>query len=367
MIKLLKYHLKKKWVVLVVLSFAALLITLLVNSSHSYTHSYWVDMDLNVQKEEAVNPPIMTPTVIAAILATIIPFFEFSFKMKKINIDQYYSLPIKREKLYLANYLFGLIEIMTPVTISYLLGIISIFTKPSMFINIYFLPYYFILLLITTLLYSIITFVYTRNNTFIDGLVNVIMIAFSLCVLVASLNSISDAFTLDKNFSRLFEPSWYIIYSPHTYLSGMFEDLLCKGFLSGYVDDIGMIILSLSIFIPVGILSFVLFYMLSKREKAENCLQITKSWISYRLMIPLYIVTTTILLRSTNIFAILLISVAGFFLNVLHQRTFKLKLKPVITFIVCCVVSIIFAIVLEEVDQHNKYIIFDTIIRGLTL
>lgn len=365
MINLLKYHFKKKWVMLVVLSFAALLITLLTNTQNAYIHTYCVDWELNIWKTEAANPPITAATVIASVLATIIPFFEFSFKMKKINIDQYYSLPIKREKLYLTNYLFGLIEVLIPTTVSYLVGFVSIFTKPSMFETIYFLPYYFVLVLITVFLYTIITFVYTRNNTFIDGLVNVIMAAFSFCIIAATIENILKAFDLiDYSFDYL-KGSWYIIYSPHTYLCDMFDQIICKGNLAYYKEDSNVVTISLVVFILVSIVCFALFYLFGKREKAEDCLQITNSYMSYRVMIPLYIVTATILLRSTNILAIALVWVAGFFFYVLYHRSFKLKLRSVITLIVCCAISLIAAIVLEEID--TEYLAINAMLMVMNL
>ena len=367
MINLLKYHFKKKWVLIVVLSFVALLITYLTNANHSYIASYTSIYELNIQYVYATNPPIITPTVISAILATIIPFVEFSFKMKKVNIDQYYSLPIKREKLYLTNFIFGYIEIIIPVTVSYICGLLSLFNKPSMFENIYFLPYYFVLLFITLLVYSIITFIYTRNNSFIDGFVNVIFIIFSLCIFVGALKTIFNATETFVNIEDYFDASWYILYSPYTYLSGIFEELLCNGHLVEYYEDLPIIRVALSLFIILGIACFVLFYLFSKREKAEDCLQITKSFISFRTMIPHYVVTSIILLKGAGLGVMLLVSIAGFFLYVLHHKSFKFKPSTIITLTASCVLAIVFAIILDEIDHNNRFVIMETIFRGLNL
>lgn len=367
MINLLKYHFKKKWILIVVLSFVSLLITYLTNASRSYISSYTDIYELNIKYVYATNPPIITATVISAVLATIIPFVEFSFKMKKINIDQYYSLPIKREKLYLTNFIFGFIEIIIPVTVSYICGFLSIFSKPSMFENIYFLPYYFVLLFITFLVYSIVAFVYTRNNSFIDGFVNVIFIIFSLSILAGALKTIFNATEKFLTIEDYFNSSWYHLYSPHTYLSGIFDDLLCNGHLTKYYDDMQMLTVALPLFVVLGVTCFILFYIFSKREKAEDCLQTTKSFISFRTMIPHYIVTSIILLKEAGLGVMLLVSIAGFFLYVLHHKSFKFKLSTIITLVVSCVVSIVFALILEEIDQDNRIVIMETIFRGLNL
>ena len=63
----------------------------------------------------------------------------------------------------------------------------------------------------------------------------------------------------------------------------------------------------------------------------------------------------------------LLVSIAGFFLYVLHHKSFKFKLSTIITLVVSCVVSIVFALILEEIDQDNRIVIMETIFRGLNL
>lgn len=366
MIKMLKYYFKKKWIVLLVLAIASLQITLITTSTSAYTTSWCVDYVLNVWKVEATNPPIVAPTVIACVLATIIPFVEFSFKMKKVNIDQYYSLPIKRDKLYLTTFIFGYLEVIIPVSLSYLVSFLSIYSKPSMFEEIYFLPYYFILLFITLILYTIITFVFTRNNTFVDGLINVILAIFALSMVALALSSIFEAFYIINYKDIYLNGSWYILYSPHTYLSGMFSELLCKGFLTSYKYKTTVAFISLTLFVLIGTLCFYLFVKLSKNDKAENCMQISNSYISYKLMIPLYIVTSFICLRSTSIFVLILISIVAFFMYVLYRRTFKLNKASIITLIVCCVLSFILAIILEEVSLVHVYYVLN-IIKGVIL
>ena len=352
MTRLLKYYFTKKWLLIVILAFAALQITFISTTSVGYIHTYCEDHILDIWKEEPANPPIIAPTIIAAVLASIVPFIEFSFKMRKVNIDQYYSLPIKREKLYLSTYIFGFLEVIIPTSVSYLVSFISIYTKPSMFEAIYFLPYYFILVGITLVLYTIVTFIYTRNNTFADGLVNVILSMFVLCIVTGALNSALQACdVIDKNFMYL-DSSWYILYSPHTYMSSMFGELLCDGYLSYYGANLNVALLSLSIFVVIGIVCFILFIKLIKTDKAESCSQISNSFISYRVMIPIYTVSSMVLLRSTSIFVIILVSIAAFFLYVLYHRSFRFKKGSIITLIACCVVGLTLALIFEEVGTH---------------
>ena len=360
MTRLLKYYFTKKWLLLVILAFTALQITLIGVSSTSYVTTYCADYELEIWVETATNAPIVIPTVIAAVLATIVPFMEFSFKMRKVNIDQYYSLPIKREKLYLATYIFGFLEVIIPTSVSYLVSFVSIFTKPSLFENIYFLPYYFILVLITLVLYTIITFVYTRNNTFADGLVNVILVTFALCITVGAINNVLESLNIFKLKNAYFDASWYILYSPHTYLSSIFKELLCDGRLSYYDNKASVVFISLSIFAILGVLSFVFFIILISKDKAENCSQVSNSFISYRVMIPLYVITSMVLLRDTSVFMLIVISIAAFFLYVLYHRSFKFRKDSLITLIASCAFGFILAIVFYSME----YSIIQTFLLG---
>lgn len=54
------------------------------------------------------------------------PFVVFSFLFNKPNLDTYFSLPIKREKLFLKHFAFGWLLQAVPVTVSHLLGFVII-------------------------------------------------------------------------------------------------------------------------------------------------------------------------------------------------------------------------------------------------
>lgn len=76
---------------------------------------------------------ISTQATLAAVvigLAMITPYIVFSFLFNRSNLDTYFSLPIKREKLFMKHFLFGWLLVLLPVLLSHLLGfgIIRIFT-----------------------------------------------------------------------------------------------------------------------------------------------------------------------------------------------------------------------------------------------
>ena len=163
--KMFIYYFKKRFHIMLAITIILAIISWISFISNNYVYK---TSDGGIYPN---NSPIPMLAFFAAALATIIPLFEFHFKMRKISIDQMYYLPIKREKLYLVKYLVGFVEIMIPMLIVFLLNLLFINLKE----NIFDIKYLFIFCgaMIPTILalYTTICFIYTRNNTFFDGLI----------------------------------------------------------------------------------------------------------------------------------------------------------------------------------------------------
>ncbi len=59
-------------------------------------------------------------------LSIVTPYLMFSFLFNPSHLDRYFSLPVKREKLFLAHFLFGWLIEIVPVLFSHLLGFLII-------------------------------------------------------------------------------------------------------------------------------------------------------------------------------------------------------------------------------------------------
>ena len=184
--KLLAYYLKKRFHIVLILSAIMVTILTVFISNINFIHNapVWDQTYEHIIGYEpvAVNSPIGYLTVFSCLLATIVPLFEFYFKMKKISIDQQYSLPIKREKLFLTKYIVVLFIILASLTIAYIWMIFITSLKENIFNMGYIYLYYPVLIGLTSVLYTIICFVYTRANTFFDGLINILFYIFILAL-----------------------------------------------------------------------------------------------------------------------------------------------------------------------------------------
>ena len=97
------YLIKKRFPIYLTAFIIFLLLFLVVNREDN--------MIYEIQDFKYLREGILSVYVISlGIGLAITPIVEFSFKMKKITIDQAYSLPIKREKLYLTRYIIGFLE-----------------------------------------------------------------------------------------------------------------------------------------------------------------------------------------------------------------------------------------------------------------
>ena len=133
------YFFKKRLLVIGIISAIMLIITLITfrNMSLFYQRNY-----LGTVTYYPDGNPFILFTIVAMILSTIFPMAEFSFKMKKTSVDLYYSLPIKKHKLYLCKYLIGLLEVVIPISISYVIGFLYVLTHENVYHMIYFLTYF---------------------------------------------------------------------------------------------------------------------------------------------------------------------------------------------------------------------------------
>ena len=118
--------------------------------------------------------------------------------------------------------------------------------------------------------------------------------------------------------------------------------------------------IAILVMVIVGIISFVLFIFLNKKDKAENCMQVSNSWFSYRFMIPAFI-SMIIMIVGDNITyeALIYILIGGFVSYLLYRRNLKFKKTDYITFIICIVVSLIISYIASEINEPIIYEMFN--------
>jgi len=331
---MLKYYFNKRLFSILIISFIFALIMFLSLYDNDFTYT-WTHYETGERITETNNSPFGTLAFLAATLATLIIPFEFGFKMNKITLDQMYSLPIKREKIFLSKIFICIIEVIIPVTISFIVSWLMIITNEHMFVMSYYWPYYFLLLLYIVVLIILFAFIYTRNNSNSDGIINMIGYTFILSLVVMFINNLFDKLLLNS--------SAFIIYSPIVIICDTMNNLFSSKEI--YMNVSSWI--SLFLFPFLAIIFGYLFIRFNKEDKCENCSEISNSIFSYNLLIPVYSISLLIevlLLNSISIFIFVLIAI--YFGYVIKNRNFKLKNKDINVFVISVIIAILLGIIL---------------------
>lgn len=331
MINLLKYYAKKRLYIVGIISIIFILLSLLIFQD-GFMHGTITD-------GHPMNNPINTIGEFAVILSIIIPLFEFSFKMRKVGVDEFYKFPISRKKLYLTKYIVGFLEVIIPIILLWLFMLLRIVFSRHMFILKYYYLYIVVLISLIFLIYSIVTFVYSKCNTIYDGLICVFLVSLMTFALGEVADTFFDNFDLCISYSSWFCPntSDFFIFSPIIFVSEEFTELV--NYLEG-IEFRDSQIVSLVVYSILGTCSFILLVFLSDKEKAENSMDISTSWFSYKTIIPIYIVYLTTDIANEFIYIILVV-ILSYIAYAIYRRSFKIQIRDIITTVSCIVFGII--------------------------
>lgn len=317
MIKLLKHYINKRTITTIITSII-LMIMVYINEVDAEYIGKMYQGDNMPYLDTPINLPFGNIIAYAIILTIIFTVFEFSFRMKKVTVDQMYSLPIKRSKLYLTKYIIGIFEIIIPLTLSYIVMVLMIVTKEHMFNLVYAIPHYFGVIFFTIILYTTLVFIFTRCNNTVDGLINILLYTFFTTIIMVGLEL--------KNGIN------YTIMSPIILFNNVME-FKTYGFTE-FINqkDITELIISSIYNIVLCIIMVILFFVFIKKEKAEASEGKSNSLFAYNLMIPLYTCFLVSTLLEESFTTAVIIIIASYIGYVIKNRSFKLTKKDLILF-----------------------------------
>ncbi len=353
MVGLLKYYIKKRTYVVGILSIILVLLAMLFFKDG---YVYYITGEPNPYPQ---NFPVDHYAFISSVLLLIVPMFEFSFKMRKVSIDEFYSFPIKREKLYIVKYIIGLLEVLVPMTVFFLYTLLDILLSPNVFHIVQYVIFYLLSIPTIATSYSIITFIYAKCNTVHDGIINVFLVQFffvGVAYIIGEIISNSGECMLLAYPYDIWKCSnywsYFFIFSPILRLTVYYGFFMRSGLHpsdpSGVLtnSDIATII-SMIFFFIIGVVSFILLIVLQRYEKSEDSMDISNSWFSYKVFIPTYIVilSTICIYEKAPIF-ILLVAILGYIGYAIYRRNFRIKLYDIITGLSCLVGGVILGVLI---------------------
>ena len=275
------------------------------------------------------------PAVVLSIVAVLSAILEFVPFMNRRNLDALYSLPIDRRQMYLVHYITGFLSTLIAHTVSFFLVLFFWLPHHEYFALGYAIPLYFISIPCGFIMYAITVFLYTRGNTDADGSITVALGGCSLFVISSAL---IELFNLRKPLIGIFNSTSTFFWSPINDFTTAYQKMIdmdtyrINGTLRPYTleefytngETLSMIV----IFLAIGIAATVGFFLTYHKKRVETIGEITNSWFSYRVMIPLYGFSLIIILNDVFWLVLsLALMIVGY---VVYRRTYRLKRSDLI-------------------------------------
>lgn len=331
--RLMQYYLKKRLHSIIIVCAILLVIIFITQINANYIGGIYPVVPETEMNYFAKNFPGGLIITIGIILSVIFTVVEFSFKMRKVSIDQLYSLPIKKNKLYLTKYLLGLIEILVPLTLSYILMIIMIITKNHVFNLGYLFPYYIGVVILTIVLYTSLVFAFTRCNTTLDGIINMVLYSFVVSVVLYSLG-----FNYYGNQNNAFN---FTLMSPLIYLNTIFEKCFSNNVDKITEVDLKAFIATIIESVIFAIGCAVSFFLLLNKQKSEDVEQKSNSIFAYKAMIPIYTFSLLLLYAKNGSVGMVFILIICYIGYVIKNRSFKMPKNDLIVFLIMIAFAIL--------------------------
>ena len=317
--------LKNRIPIIIALTIVFLIVAVVVNNVNPYIVEKIIDGNKVKLPREGL---FLVFTIGILALSIIVPIIEFSFKMIRIQAWQIYSLPIKRNDVFLSRYFVGLIEIVIPFIVSYFVSMLLVITGDNLYnINAIYIYFPFSLIALV-LMYSYFSFIYVRANNIIDGVATMVLSVAAVILVGFAIYQIVNLFQYNWNIDQdvLDEINAYYLSLtfPIDYLSKVSNDILVgNGFNLNYFEIIFAIIWV--------ILEATLIFLqnrFNKKIKSEDITNISSSVFSYKIFLPMVCISLAIIFTITVNFWLsliaLLLTYAGY---MLYTRRYDLGNK----------------------------------------
>ena len=312
-----RYELKKNLKTLGLLTAICTIIYVVVTSTSNLYYIYgtiavYVPGQSNSGGIRNNSPQISIIYLLLGAMCFVVPALMYSFKMNRRSADAFYSLPIRREKLYLVKTLVGLILVFVPYTVAYAAGFLCVALRENFYNLIWYLPGYFGGILFGLSLYGVAAFSFARANRVADGVIFMIFYAL-IGLLIASL---VEAIEIERGipYDERMETVYFSPMGCFVVFSEKIDALLREG---GNQDLDFLMFLFVFLHAVAG---FALLFLLPRFDKGEDAEQYSDSWFGYRVMIPLYTALLIGLMGGTEALYIVLFTVAAIVMTIIYRR-----------------------------------------------
>ncbi len=278
--------------------------------------------------------------ILMGVLCTLIPMLETACFKNRRNLDTLYFFPIKREKLALAHYLSGFIQVTIIYSFTFFASYLYLLLNTSCFALEHMVPYYLLSLLLGLVVYSVVIFLFGQANSVIDGVLFVGLWVFVIYIVAWQVRGTLLESWLREDKALWLEsshlPAWGILYAPLNNLTVIFQDLIevnRHSVMYDYTSESAAVFRRyFYMFVAWGVIGLAAafgYFFAFVRKGAEKAGEISSSWFGYKLLIPTYAYALLLFYADLDIMTILVLAamVVGY---VIYRRGFKLKASDLI-------------------------------------
>ena len=344
----LRYELKQILLPLVIFTGAAAAVCLIYSGTQSLEYPRF-----DAEGIYAADSCVMASTALLAVLCTVTPVMQFSYRMKKRSVDLWYSLPLSRTRLAAVKTVGGLVLTLVPYTVGFWLTVIVVAARGAHFAFEWYPALYFLSVVFGAGLFGVNAFLFTRGNTIGDGIVFLVLWGALLPMFVFLTQAGFYAYNTDV---YLRDPSFEDIavslftYSPIAVGTDVFDILIRNNVMqTGEVLAHGEKVM-LAVALPVGavesVAAYVALFLRAERDRAENVGQISSSPMGYKVLIPVYgalMGAMGRLMYVDGVFVLLLLAltlIGELVLYFAYRRSFRLKRADIISVAVSLVIAV---------------------------
>ena len=319
-------HFRNKIKLLLCLLIVALVLTLIYSvggQKDEWTY-YDYEAEINVTNVN-YNTYFGLQIFVLCVCAYILPVLEFSLFKKRKNLDCAYALPISRRAMGLVHYFTGLIFLIVPFTCSYLLNFLLLLRYPEGFYYPPLIGFYFLSLLMGTILYTFFTFLFNQADSTGDGIWFMVLWSFLFGLVANALDLVRyEYFGKNDYYSLIDDSSFGIAWIPLSEIQWRYSEVVEKientSLAALWTDPV--FIEWFVLWVVVGIGSALGFVFTFGKRRAEKTQEVSESWFGFKLLIPLYAIAAMITSGGLFVLVVLIVAFVGY---VIYRKGFHLK------------------------------------------
>ncbi len=281
------------------------------------------------------------------VMCAALPVWLFRYKMNKRSVNLCYAQPITRTELLGVKFAVGAISILVVYSLVYWAGFLVVLVKyPKAIYPVYYLWQYLSSLIPLFTFYALSSFLFTRANSMLDGILFIIFATFSVCAvlyvveLLLPRGSYLSSDELTRNYYSYLEPAAFLpFYSLDKTTAYFMEKIIKKESTFFSFERANQVaasvngVVGMSFWTLAGIAATIALFKTEKTRKAENCMQISDSVFGYKTALPVFCLAGCTLVKDSIIYFSFIV-LAAYLLSAVYKKSFRIGWRQAIVILV---------------------------------